>query len=413
MAPFQGAIFVCRGQKQPVIASERSERGNLIGLVHSKSILRKRRDLQMNIPKTLLLIFLLFSVSANSRSLIVITDMEPDDRVALILLAALEPGTISLVGTTGLHAGRKAALARQLMDELGLSDVPVIQGSGGMPADYPDIASSRAALSYRGEGIGLLSDAQLESLTRDAPRSSDDLQKQISIALQLANDVEVVLLAPATDLVLALERDPALTTNLQHIHMMGGWSELTGTEDGLVRRTSYNWNMDPRAAARLMQMREVSMTLYSTHMLKRDFSGGSVNRNDFPEIIELLETKAGHSQWAESFFVAARSWDDHVMEQIPYLVPIIGDRAGEQFMPADPVVALGLSNPDLLSRVRAVDISIDLEDLDPKQGYQVLVKDNSASNIRSIEAIDIAAFEQQALSMIRGASTSNDTEETQ
>ena len=367
----------------------------------------------VNIPKTLLLLVFLSSASVDALSLIVITDMEPDDRIALILLAALDPETISLVGTTGLHAGRKAALARQLMNQLGMPGVPVVQGSGGLPANYIDFASSRAALSYQGEGVGLLSEARLESLSRDVPRSSDDLQNRIRSLLQAASDVEVVLLAPATDLVLALESDPALTTNLKHIHMMGGWSESTSPEDKSVRWTSYNWNMDPQAAARLVRMQEIPMTLYSTHMIKQDFSGGSINRDDFPEIIELLAKKASQSQWAESFFVAARSWDDNVLKQIPYLIPVIGERAGQQFTPADPVVVLGLSSAELVTRVRAVDISIDLEDLDPEQGYKVLVKENSASNIKSIEAIDTLAFYQQVLSMIRGMSTNSYQGETQ
>lgn len=367
----------------------------------------------VNIPKTLLLFIFLSSACVDSRNLIVITDMEPDDRISLILLASLGPESISLVGTTGLHAGRKAALARQLMDQLGMPDVPVVQGSGGLPASYPAIASSRAALSYQGEGEGVMSEARLESLAQDVPRSSDDLQNRIRSLLRSAGDVEIVLLAPATDLVLALESDPALATRIKHIHMMGGWSESISPEDKSERWTSYNWNMDPQAAARLVRMQDIPMTLYSTHLIKRDFAGGSINKDDFPEIIELLEETASQNQWAESFFVAARSWDANVLKQIPYLIPIIGDRAGQQFTPADPVVVLGLSNADFVTRVKAVDISIDLEDIDPNQGYKVLVNEISNSNIKSIEAIDIAAFNHQFISLLHKISTSSDLEDAQ
>ena len=155
------------------------------------------------------------------------------------------------------------------------------------------------------------------------------------------------------------------------------------------------------------------MTLYSTHLIKRDFAGGSINKDDFPEIIELLEETASQNQWAESFFVAARSWDANVLKQIPYLIPIIGDRAGQQFTPADPVVVLGLSNADFVTRVKAVDISIDLEDIDPNQGYKVLVNEISNSNIKSIEAIDIAAFNHQFISLLHKISTSSDLEDAQ
>ena len=334
--------------------------------------------------------------------------MEPDDRIALILLASLDPDSISLVGATGLHAGRKAALARQLMDQLGLPDVPVVQGSGGLPESYPDIASNLAALSYQGEGEGLLSETQLKSLSRDVPRSSDDLQNQIRHLLQSESNVEIILLAPATDLVLALESDPALMAKVKRIHVMGGWTETVDVQNTPERWTSFNWNMDPQAAARLVQMRDIPMTLYSSHMLQRDFAGGSINRDNFPEIIEFLEEEARQSQWAKSFFVASRSWDENVMKQIPYLVPIIGDRAGQQFTPADPIVILGLRSAELATEVRSVDITIDLEDMDRGNGYKVLVQENPASNITSIETIDRSVFLEQALSMLRDVATKND-----
>jgi hypothetical protein len=101
------------------------------------------------------------------------------------------------------------------------------------------------------------------------------------------------------------------------------------------------------------------------------------------------------------------------LKQIPYLIPIIGDRAGQQFTPADPVVVLGLSNADFVTRVKAVDISIDLEDIDPNQGYKVLVNEISNSNIKSIEAIDIAAFNHQFISLLHKISTSSDLEDAQ
>jgi hypothetical protein len=353
------------------------------------------------------LFVLLVSTTADARSLVVITDMEPDDRISLILLAALDPETISLVGTTGLHAGRKAALARQLMDQLGLSNVPVVQGSGGLPADYPNISSSRAALSYRSEGKSLLSKERLAAFSQDVSRSSDDFQSRMRGLLEASNDVEILLLAPATDLVRVLEGDQELRAKIKHIHMMGGWSLTPGLNGDPVRWTSYNWNMAPEAAARLVQMREIPMTIYSTHMIKQDFSGGSINRDDFPEVIELLEDKASKNKWAESFFVASRSWDNHVLREIPYLVPIIGDRAGQQFTPADPLVVLGLSYDKLATRVQLIDISIDLEDLDLEQGYKVLVQENPASNIKSVEAIDVDVFRSQMSSMILSINTDN------
>ena len=124
---------------------------------------------------------LCFSQSTHARghNLMVIVDMEPDDRVALMLLATEFPAEMGFVGTTGMHAGRKAALAEKFLQQMGLAAVPVIQGSGGEATSYPEIASSRAAREYQSEGRGLLPEADLAAINRHIPRSSRKLSREI------------------------------------------------------------------------------------------------------------------------------------------------------------------------------------------------------------------------------------------
>jgi hypothetical protein len=94
---------------------------------------------------------------------------------------------------------------------------------------------------------------------------------------------------------------------------------------------------------------------------------------------------------------AAKSWDHHLMEKIPPLQAIIGDHAGRQFTPADPVVVVAISRAGLVTRKRPVNITIDLSDLDPARGYRVVVEDGPASGINLVEAIDPKVFRHQVL----------------
>jgi hypothetical protein len=353
------------------------------------------------LPGLLLVVLLVLGFSqlthAQNRNLLVIVDMEPDDRMALMLLAAEFPAGIAFIGTSGMHAGRKAALARKFIGQLGLAEVPVIQGSGGESSSYPGIASSEAAREYHSEGRGLLPQADLAVINRDTPRSSEELSRKIREFLQEHDDIEIVLLAPATDLVQALEDEPTLEARIKHIHLMGGWSHITQPSGGIVRRTTFNWNMDPDAGARLMSMNTIPMTLYSSHMIKHSFSGGSINKDDYPAVIGELESQRGQVPAFDSFLIATASWDHHLMEKIPSMQAIIGDHAGRQFTPADPVVVVGMIRSGFVTEARAVDITIDLDDLDPARGFKVLVENDPASRISLVEAVNPEIFRQQVL----------------
>jgi inosine-uridine nucleoside N-ribohydrolase len=356
-----------------------------------------------SLVRLLVLVVLILGAAAHAqtRSLIVITDMEPDDRMALMLLAVEFPADIVFVGTTGMHAGLKQVLAGQLLSRLGVGGIPVIQGSGGTADSYPDIASSRAAREYRDEGAGLLPADTLAKIKHDMPRSSDELRWAIRDLLWGHDGVEIVLLAPPTDLVDVLETEPALRAKIGHIYMMGGWSQKAGESGERVRRSTYNWNMAPEASAKLMAMTAIPMTLYSSDVIKAAFAGGSITKDSFPEIIdELREGRCRVPAFAE-FLSAAAHWNHHVMATIPALKTVIGDNADHQFTPADPVVVVGMARPDFIVRSRPVAIRIDLDDRDPARGYRVRVTDDPASRIDLVEALAPEIFRQQLLLDLR------------
>lgn len=350
------------------------------------------------------------AVHAQTRSMMVVTDMEPDDRIALMLLAAEFPADIVFVGTTGMHAGRKQVLAGQFLAQLGLGGIPVIQGSGGTAGSYPDIASSRAAREYRDEGKGLLPEDTLVSISRDMPRTDDELRWVIRDLLWGHDEVEIVLLAPPTDLVDVLEAEPRLRAKIRRIYMMGGWSQKAGASGEVLRRTTYNWNVDPEASAKLMAMKSIPMTLYSSHTIQAAFSGGSITEDDFPAIIaELRDSRCRVAAFTD-FLRAATSWNHHVMTTIPALRTVIGDHADHQFTPADPAVVVGMIRSDFIVRARPVDIRIDLDDLDPGSGFRVLVEADQASRIDLVEELDPEIFREQVLLDLRRIATAAATQ---
>ena len=147
--------------------------------------------------------------------IVVITDMEPDDRIALHLLVALFPERVSLIGTTVMHSYRKKVLAERLMRQLNMSHIPVIQGSGGYAEDYPEIASSRAGREYDLEGMDILDQRALQDMANQA-----------------------------------------------------------------------------RSSKQLLASQAFPISLYSSHVVKKFFSGGSLERATFPRLIEMLEASS-------------------------------------------------------------------------------------------------------------------------
>ncbi len=327
--------------------------------------------------------------------------MEPDDRVALNLFAgAHPPEEVLLVGTTVKHSGRKKVLAQRLLEQVGYKGVPVIQGQGGHPEVYLEIASSKAARTYAQEGENILSPRELQEIEK-RPYSSGDLESAVIRALEKNQDVEIVMLAPPTDLVAVIEKRPDLIRKIKHIHIMGGWIEVPGATALPVRRTTYNWNMDPGAAAKLLQHEEIPMTLYSSHVFKTSFSGGSINDKNYPKIIDGFRELQTELPSIGELKTATLSWDRHIMENIPVLKPVIEPFAGSQFTPTDPSVVLGIENPKIIEKSSRVSIRMDLGDLDPARGYSVNVVASETSNIHLVDKVDTVEFESTFLKLLK------------
>lgn len=333
------------------------------------------------------------SAPGHALPVVVITDMEPDDRIALHLLVALYPERLALIGTTVMHSYRKKVLATRLMEQLDMAHIPVVQGSGGNADDYPEIASSRAGREYDREGAHILDQHALQEMANRA-RSSKDLQVELRRILSTNQSVEIFVLAPPTDLSALLEEAPELANHISRVHLMGGWTEVE-RPGGTELRSTYNWNIDPEASRRLLAAQAFPITLYSSHTIKKYFSGGSLQRATFPELIELLETSSERLPSVAETFVAGNSWDNHLMDRIPELETVIGrENAGMQFSPADSVVIVGAFAPGLINRRTQVSVQLDESDLDARSGYRIYVEPSADSQIELVEDFDLAVFNE-------------------
>lgn len=303
---------------------------------------------------------------------IILTDLEPDDRMALMLLAQNLPRkNVLAVGANLLHSGRKAELARRLLRQIGWDDVPVLQGNGGEASSYPEFASNAAAKTYQNEGNGILT--ALEKVdVRASKGTSIDLQLFIVKAMQQAyaqdKKLNILVLSPATDFANAvLSSTNYSERNLQAVNrvvMVGGWVEVQNANGAKELRSTYNWNMDP-ISARVALDKMPNMTIISSHLIKPVFGGGSLNASNAPGLIEAM-TKSRHSAMRD-FHTAGGSWDHHLIEKIPPLANVIGPYAGNQFTPADVLAAAYVIDPSIVTSVQAnTRITLDVDNADAK-----------------------------------------------
>jgi inosine-uridine nucleoside N-ribohydrolase len=258
-----------------------------------------------------------------------------------------------------------------------------------------------------------LSPGQLARLNR-ADHSSLKLQQALYDSLSKNTDVEILLLSPPVDLVAVLKEHSELRSHIKQIYVMGGWGESIPAGGGEpVLRTTYNWNMDPigsHASAELVKMKDVPMTVFSYHAIKKAFPSRSVNPGNYPGIFDAFEKSLSRMMsWRETAKVS-HSWDGHILDSLPKELPAshplkqaLTQYRGRQFAPADALAVLGMFRPDMILESRPVSIHIDESDTDPKTGIRVRVTDDPASRIRVVERLDPEVFaEAMTSSFLRG-----------
>ncbi|KAI3417552.1 hypothetical protein GPALN_013272 [Globodera pallida] len=341
------------------------------------------------------------------RGLVIITDMEPDDRIALAMVAASKLAQrVLAIGTTVLNAERKAELARHALEKTALAGVKVYAGTGGTADDYPKMKSTKAALEYGDqEGKKIIPQNVLATFIKRKARSSakanaNAFQKYLSALLERNDGVKIdfLVLAPPTDLAAVLGTNSELANAIGHVHLMGGWNETKGrTRSSDILRSSYNVNMDGRASAQLLKMASegrVQVTLYSSHVIAKQFKG-SINRESFPTLIEMIETS--QAPCIEAFRTAGLHWDTNLVEHYEKLKDTVGQYKGKQFTPADPLTVLGLLNPKLIKATEKVKVEVIIPEGQPpsEEGYEMQKWADTSSGITLVTEFNLNVFQTE------------------
>ncbi|MBV9490970.1 MAG: nucleoside hydrolase [Verrucomicrobia bacterium] len=145
------------------------------------------------------------------RPLVLDTDIgtDVDDLLALLLILT-EPG-IRLLGVTTVHGDTKlrAAMARAVLQQSGCATVPVIAGESatlsGTPIDWK---------GHEGQWFG-----ELPAYESPGIPAAGFIR---SVAQRAAGELEVLAIAPLTNLAVALREDAGLAPLIKHLYIMGG-----------------------------------------------------------------------------------------------------------------------------------------------------------------------------------------------
>lgn len=184
-------------------------------------------------------------------TLLVDTDVAPDDLVAIALLVkapAVNVAAITVSGTGEAHCDEGIVIVLALLERLNAPEIPVACGREqplALGHAFPDIFRENAD-----NAAGL----DLPDTTRQ-PASGDAGDLIEATVAATVGPLRVLTLGPLTNLAEALQQDPSFATRLDSVYVMGGAVDVPGNVAGSPNappdNTSAEWNVyvDPAAAA--------------------------------------------------------------------------------------------------------------------------------------------------------------------
>jgi pyrimidine-specific ribonucleoside hydrolase len=197
--------------------------------------------------------------------LVVDTDLggDPDDAIALVVAAGLPE--LALVVTSDEHEGRRARLARHLLDLLGRTDVPVVAGR--------DLGNTR---DWAAEGL----------VPDSVPAQPDDMLTAVEQLSSVSSGLRWLTLGPASNLADVLQAQPELAERMS-LTLMCGTLEYRDPE-----RAAHNIRLDVSAA------RDVLTAIRNPWLLPADVTITAANEvtPDSPEY--ALISRPGAPAWA-------------------------------------------------------------------------------------------------------------------
>jgi inosine-uridine nucleoside N-ribohydrolase len=175
----------------------------------------------------------------------VILDMDPGIDDALALLLALKSPEIQIlsIGTVAGNApaGMAATNTRRVLEYMGVTDIPVTEGAAG-PLKYSLVD---ALYNHGQDGLGQCGLPAPKIPVH--PISAMDFMAQL--ILEAPGNITLVATGPLTNVALAFQRYPRLSSSLARLVLMGGAYGLTSYSKGnKTPFAEFNIWQDPEAA---------------------------------------------------------------------------------------------------------------------------------------------------------------------
>jgi inosine-uridine nucleoside N-ribohydrolase len=233
--------------------------------------------------------------TAPAVSLLIDTDVAPDDLVAISFLVVapnVSIAAITVSGTGEVHCPRGAAIVLGLLERLDAPDIPVACGSPTPTAlqhTFPDLFRANADTA-----AGL----ELPVSTR-SPASGDAVELIKAKAETGSGTLRALTLGPLTNLAEAIAATPTISAQLESVYVMGGAVDvpgnIAGSPGGPQDNTSAEWNayVDPAALATVldagMSVRLVSLDGTNHVPVTSSFAQRVASAGDAPALSVLAE----------------------------------------------------------------------------------------------------------------------------
>ena len=178
------------------------------------------------------------------RAIVVDCDPGIDDALALLYLAADPGAELVAIGTVDGNVSPELGAANTLrvLDVAGLEGVPVAIGS-----TRPLLQAQRHAEHFHGrDGLG---DSALPPSSRSVS-SESAVEQLLRLARHRPGELTLLAIGPLTNLALALMVEPALTSLIPEVVVMGGAVACPGNESPWAE---FNIAHDPEAAEMVLR----------------------------------------------------------------------------------------------------------------------------------------------------------------
>ena len=220
------------------------------------------------------------------RPFLIDTDTASDDAVALIMALRWPGVEVKAITTVAGNVDVQQATRNALYTaELCGSDVPVFAG-----AEKPLKREHVNAQWFHGrDGLG---DHGYPAAQRPAEKEG-----AVDAIIRMAEScpgLEIVTLAPLTNIALALQKKPAIAANVKRCVIMGG---NPCCEGNVTSAAEYNIWCDPEAA-RLVTGSRVPIELVGWHLCRGE---GALNRREIEQVLSLGTTVARFAIECNSF----------------------------------------------------------------------------------------------------------------